>query len=169
MAEFQALERFQVQLPGGEEISFCDNKEMKKQMINHYEDWEKKPGHVTPIPLVRVPRVFLHNNQMPEFLKKRFQPVQKGEDGEMKIFNCLLRLSSLNFDVGLAVFPNVDRNCFRHLDSHVEIDDVLIHPKKGVFIFNVKNTEKVKVKQIADDVKKHGGFLRRLCSGGYSR
>ena len=135
------LESFQIQLPGGDEISFCDTETMTRQMEEHYEDWKAKPGTVTSIPFVRVPRVFLEDNQMPKFLQKQMEANQKGEEGEMKIFKCALGLSSLKLEVGLAIFPNVDSHCFKKLDSHVEIDMILVHPKKGIFVFNVKNAK----------------------------
>ena len=79
------MEHFRVQIPGGESpIAFCDDEEMRRQMENHYGDW-KKPGTVTPIPLARIPRVFLHDQQMPTFFKKQFQPIQKGETGEIQV------------------------------------------------------------------------------------
>ena len=123
-------------------------------MKNHYGDW-KRPGTVTPIPLARIPRVFLYDNQMPGLFKKRFQPIQKGEKGEIQIFKCALGLASLGDDVGMAVFPNIDSQCFKGFGSHVEIDLVLIHPKKGAFVFNVKNAAKINARKIADDILRH--------------
>ena len=81
------------------------------------------------------------------------------------MFKCALGLASLG-DVGMAVFPNVDSQCFKGLKGfHVEIDMVLIHPQKGAFLFNVKNAEKVSPRSIADDVLRHASFLRQLCRG----
>ena len=159
------LESFLVHMPGGgKSIQLTNDEAMEAQMVGHYGDWRRKPGSVTPIPLVRIPRIFLRNSEMPEFFKKRFKSLQTGEQGEMRVFNCVRELSSLKLDVGLALFPNVDSQCFKNKDVHVEIDMILIHPVKGIFIFNVKNTEKIIAeKDIVPDVKKHGDFIRRLC------
>ena len=143
MDEFQnELESFMIQIPGCQiTFSLCDDETLEQQMKNHYGDW-KKQGSVTPIPLVRIPRVFAHDSQMPKFLKKRLQPNQTGERGEIQIFKCLLQLAKIG-DIGSALYPNVDSNCFRKIKAHVEIDMVLIHPCKGAFAFNVKNAEKI--------------------------
>ena len=66
---------------------------------------------------------------------------------------------------GLALFPNVDSQCFKGLKSHVEIDLVLLHPHKGIFLFNVKNQKKLKAPGIVDDIERHSSFLRNLCQG----
>ena len=115
---------------------------------------------------------------MPEYFVKKFARQRKGEKGEIDVFQQVLRLSSLcgkdgkNETIGLAAFPNVDSSCFQegkeNIIKHAEIDLVLLHPKKGIFIFNVKNQVHDQLKEsaskIVEDIKdKHSVFLRQLC------
>ena len=71
---------------------------------------------------------------------------------------------------GVIIFPNFDgSHIFKSKAASVEIDMALIHPTKGVFVFNVKNEGTSKdadrAKQLAGvrkDIKKHTNFIRFL-------
>ena len=69
---------------------------------------------------------------------------------------------------GVMIFPNFDgSHIFKSQVAHVEIDMILIHPTKGVFVFNVKNKGSsrkcTKEKQcVRDDIEKHTKFIRLL-------
>ena len=71
---------------------------------------------------------------------------------------------------GVIIFPNFDgSHIFKSKAASVEIDMALIHPTKGVFVFNVKNEGSSKqvdrAKQLAGvrkDIKKHTNFIRLL-------
>ena len=211
------LNSFVIRIPGGsDDIKLTDTEELQRQLLNHHGDW-KTSGRVTPIPLVRIPpvSVFLEEDQLPDFCKKRFARNRAGEKGEVDVFKQVERLTGLcgggnggcgssgignggsgssgignggggsgigngggdshpNTNIGheakiqtalgMAAFPNVDSRCFKDLRSHVEIDLVLLHPQKGIFLFNVKNQKNgLDAAKIVGDVKRHANFLRQLC------
>ena len=69
--------------------------------------------------------------------------------------------------MGVMIFPNFDgSHIFKSTVASVEIDMVLIHPKKGVFVFNVKNRKQGRSKKQFDgverDIKDHTKFIRLL-------
>ena len=66
---------------------------------------------------------------------------------------------------GAMVFPNFDgSHIFKCQVAKVEIDMVLIHSKKGIFVFNVKNQrgKGTSAKEVKEDIDKHGKFIRML-------
>ena len=69
--------------------------------------------------------------------------------------------------MGVMIFPNFDgSHIFKSTVASVEIDMVLIHPKKGVFVFNVKNRKQGRSKKqnegVKQDIKDHTNFIRLL-------
>ena len=56
----------------------------------------------------------------------------------------------------------MDGNHFLSKEAHVELDVVVVHPKKGIFVLNVKNAINIKEKNLAEDVRKHTNFIRLL-------
>ena len=73
---------------------------------------------------------------------------------------------------GVMIFPNFDgSHIFKSKVACVEIDMALIHPTKGVFVFNVKKEGSFNRKQVhcdkqtegvKKDIKKHTNFIRLL-------
>ena len=67
--------------------------------------------------------------------------------------------------LGIIVFPNVDSShVFTTPAAKVEIDMVLVHQTKGVFIFNVKNVggSSLSSEKLLKDIKKHKRFIKML-------
>ena len=70
------------------------------------------------------------------------------------------------------VFPNIDGS---HIfekggPGSVEIDMIVAHPLKGFFVFNIKNAQKVSLKDVQSNLRKHFDFVRYvLCYNGLSK
>ena len=165
---------FTVKLPGDDElveIKLTDNKTLLKFVESQYPDW-KKEGSVTLVPEVRIPKLSLYSTTLPERVKREhYSPVKKGEEAELKVYRALKQLAGN--EKGILVFPNVDgHEIFKEEKSNeldVEIDAIVLHPTKGVFIFNVKNASTkhgANEKDICDDMKRHSKFIHTLMTVG---
>ncbi|XP_063713900.1 uncharacterized protein LOC134841793 [Symsagittifera roscoffensis] len=169
MREFhKELENFELDLPGREKVSFNNNARLLEIMRSQYPNWEEA-GKVTSIPIARIPRLFLKNVYMSKDQQKEFHPLQKGEEGEIKIYQLLLESLDKNRK-GVLVLSKVNgREMFATTSAQVEIDTVLIHPAKGVFLFNIKaqGGKGLTPQKVEKDFKKHSNFLRMLMQYGY--
>ena len=156
------LNNFSVKFPGILTASFCDNSSLLNFVESQYPDWKNK-GKTTSVPIARVPKIFLHANQMPKDLQSHYQATIKGEEAEIKVYRHLLNLR--HDQEGLLIFPNINgTEIFRKQSAelHVELDTVMIHPKKGIFIFNVKNAQGrhgFNENNIKSDLEKHTKFI----------
>ena len=159
---FQELDLFEIDMPGGQKIPFKNNKALLDLLNIQYPHW-REDGHVTSVPIARVPRLFLHNLQMSKQLAKEFASLQKGEGGEIKLYR-LLKDAKYSNGNGVVIFPNVNgREIFKSTMAHVEIDTVLTHPSKGIFVFNVKAVGgRLTPQKLKGDIERHGNFLRKL-------
>ena len=159
--EFQKeLANFQILFPGGKKINFSDNEFLASFLQHQFPDWKRQ---VTSVPVARLPRLFLQHDQMPTTtLRGQLSSLQKGEAGEISVYDFLMK-SGEYLECGCLVFPNVDgTRHFRCSVGCVELDVVVLHPKKGAFVFNVKNAGNVKEKSIVADILKHSHFIRLI-------
>ena len=161
----QELEELRIQMPGSgiETVSILDDQVMLNMVHKQYPDWKDR-GKVTSIPVARIPKLFLHNQQMTESLQKIFKGTQKGDLAEKKLYMLFMEGKFPGLPEFL-VFPNYDGSqMFDTQIAKVEIDLILIHQTKGVFIFNVKNVggKSASVRKMKEDIEKHTLFLRVL-------
>ncbi|XP_075253767.1 uncharacterized protein LOC142345556 [Convolutriloba macropyga] len=165
---------FTVKLPGDNElveINLTDNKTLLKFVESQYPDW-KKEGSVTLVPEVRIPKLFLYSTTLPERVKREhYSPVKKGEEAELKVYRALKQLAGN--EKGFLVFPNVDGHKMfikqKSEELNVENDTVVVHPTKGVFIFNVKDASAkhgASKENIFDDMERHSTFIHTLMTVG---
>ena len=136
---YKELDDFELQLPGRgkDSVPFSANQVLLEMLQEMYPDWEEE-GKVTSVPVARIPQQFLHNRAMCKKLEERLKSTQKGELGEQKLYR-LFAHGNFDDQPGVIIFPNL--NCshlFRTQVAKVEIDLLLVHQRKGVFIFNVK-------------------------------
>ena len=162
---FAELDEFELQLPGGgsQTYPFSSNDVLVRMLRKIYPDW-KEEGKVTSIPIARVPQLFLHNLAMCKELEKTFKGTQKGELAERKLYQLFVH-GKFPDQPGVIVFPNFNgSHIFQTQVAKVEIDMVLVHPHKGVFIFNVKNVggKSTSQTELEDDIKKHSNFIGML-------
>ena len=155
------LNTFRVHLPGGDEISIADEVAVLKLFDSLNPDWSTA-GHVTSIPIARVPRVFLQNSEMAKNFVDRYSSSQTGEFGEIDVYKKLLNLKSMKQVGGTLIFPNVDGNHFKSPEAKVEIDIVVIDSRKGIIVVSVKNSTLVKKMHHVEDMEKHTKFIRLL-------
>ncbi|XP_063717407.1 uncharacterized protein LOC134844590 [Symsagittifera roscoffensis] len=155
------LNNFRIHLPGGDEISIADEAAVLKLFESQNPDWSTA-GHVTSIPIARVPRVFLQNSEMTKNFVDRYSSLQTGEFGEIDTYEKLLSLKNMNQVGGTLIFPNVDGNHFNSPEAKVEIDFVVIDSQKGVIVISVKNSTLVKKMNHVKDMEKHTKFIRLL-------
>ena len=167
-AFYSELSNLEIHWPGGGLVGFRDEGENTLNKMVHYQypNW-KTSGHVTSIPIARVPKIFLHNVKLSKNLQKVFNLTQKGEDGEMKVYKSLANDLNLEKE-GLILLPNVDASHIFEKTSigSVEIDMIVAHPSKGIFIFNVKNVKKISNDSIKKESLKHSQFVRHLANFG---
>ena len=163
----QELQKIRIQMPGsgGETASILDDEVMLNMVRKQYPDWKEK-GTVTSVPVARIPKLFLHNLQMAKSLEKIFKPTQKGDLAEKQLYMLFME-GNFSGLPGFLVFPNFDGSqMFDTKAAKVEIDQILIHQTKGVFIFNVKNVggKSASSQKMKDDIAKHRRFLRILAT-----
>ena len=154
------LDSFEIHLPARNIVKFSNDEALQDFMDHQYPRWNLT-GNVTSIPVFRTPQLFLTGEQLAETVRERFKSCQKGEYGEIKVYESLLQTSE-NLDDGILVLPNMDGNHFLSNEAHVELDVVVVHPKKGIFVLNVKNAINIKEKNLAEDMRKHTNFIRLL-------
>ena len=161
-----ALMQLEIQTAGGSIKPFNDTSALKNWVQSQYPDW-KSVGKITAVPEARIPRLFLHSDQLSRPLRNQFQSLATGEDGEIRVFTELMKLK--NNSEGLLIFPSLNGSeIFKNKlpELQVEIDILLIHPKKGVFIFNIKNVQNkrngLNESEMREDFEKHSKFVRYL-------
>ena len=162
-AFFKELDSFQLHMPGGKTVDFSETDVLLNMVHKQYPRW-KETGSVTSIPTARVPKLFLHNQQMTKEVEKKLKSVQQGDGAEKNLFRLFIE-SSFQQQPGVLIFPNLDGSqIFKTQVAKVEIDMVLIHQSKGIFVFNVKNEggKRTTGGKIKEDIEKHNKFIRML-------
>ena len=165
---YHELDDFELDMPGRQKVPFRDNNNLLKMLRCQYSNWEDE-GRITSVPTARIPRLFLRNIQMSSALQKEFKSLQKGEEGEIKIYRLLMENDD-KYRSGVMMFPNVNgREIFSTPSAQVEIDTILAIPVKGVFLFNIKaqGGKGLTPQKIQEDFIKHSAFLRMLMQYGY--
>ena len=160
---FQELDSFEFDLPGKHRVPFSDNQTLLEIVRFQYPGW-KNVGNVTSVPIARLPRLFLKQTQMSSKLQIEFKYLQKGEEGEIRIYQLFMNNND-NMQDGIMVLPNVDGSkLFDTPSAKVEIDQVLLHPTKGVFVFNIKSQggKGLTPQKIQEDFKRHCSFIKSL-------
>ena len=160
---FIELDTFMFRLPGNKNISFSENQILRQMIDQQYPRW-KDAGKITSVPVARVPKLFLHGSQLEKLLQKQLKSLSTGDEGELKLYRLFMDGNFIG-QPGAIVFPNVDgSHIFKCKAGRVEIDMVLIHSKKGIFVFNVKNQsgKRTSVRKVREDIDKHNKFIRML-------
>ena len=158
----EELEKTIIHWPGGAEIKLDRNNALLEFMKIQYPEW-KKPGNKISVPCIKIPHIMVRNVDLSKELQTHYKSLVKGEEGENKIYK-LFTNEVLTEDAGIIIFPNVDGS---HLfekggPGSVEIDMIVAHPQKGLFIFNVKNKTIKKGKEtenLKQETMKHAKFL----------
>ena len=159
----EELDTFNIRMPGNKDIPFSENQIFLQMIEQQYPRW-KDPGKITSVPVARVPKLFLHGLQLEKLLQKQLRSVSLGDEGEIKLYRLFMDGNFMG-QPGAIVFPNVDgSHIFKCQVAKVEIDMVLIHSKKGIFVFNVKNQrgKGTSAKEVKEDIDKHSNFIRML-------
>ena len=174
MAEFSDQEsifvkelddEFELQMPGcgTKPVSVSDNESLVRMLRKVYPEW-KEEGKVTSVPIARMPQLFLHNLALCKDLQRTLKGTQKGDLAERKLYKLFVQ-GNFPRQPGMIVFPNVNGSqIFKSQVAKVEIDMVLVHQLKGVFIFNVKNVggSTLSSEKLQKDIDKHKQFIRLL-------
>ena len=158
----EELEKTIIHWPGGAEIKLDRNNALLEFVKIQYPEW-KKPGNKISVPCIKIPHIMVRNVDLSKELQTHYKSLVKGEEGENKIYK-LFTNEVLTEDAGIIIFPNVDGS---HLfekggPGSVEIDMIVAHPQKGLFIFNVKNKTIKKGKEtenLKQETMKHAKFL----------
>ena len=159
----EELDTFNIRMPGNKDIPFTENQIFLQMIERQYPRW-KDPGKITSVPVARVPKMFLQGSQLEKLLQKQFRSVSAGDEGEIKLYRLFMDGNFMG-QPGAIVFPNVDgSHIFKCKAGRIEIDMVLIHSKKGIFVFIVKNQggKGTSVREVEEDIDKHSKFIRML-------
>ena len=158
----QELDNLEIHWPGDAVKLFNDDDALKKFMEHQYPDW-KKSGQTTSTPCVRIPQIIIPNKQLGKKLQIHYRNLERGDIGESKLYKLFVNEVSTD-DSGIIIFPNVDgSHIFRQKGpGSVEIDMLIAHPRKGIFVFNVKNEKKLNFRKLQSHIKKHTDFVRFL-------
>ena len=162
---YQELEGLQLQMPGsgGETVSFSAKDVLLNMVRKQYPDWRNR-GEKTSVPPARIPKLFLHNLHMEKSLEKTLKSTQKGDEAEKQLYKNFMG-GDFSGQPGFIVFPNFDgSHLFKTQIARVEIDMILVHQMKGVFIFNVKKVggKSAASNKMKEDIAKHRNFVQML-------
>ena len=159
----EELDTFNIRMPGNKDIPLSEKQIFLQMIEQQYPGW-KDPANITSIPVARVPKMFLHGSQLEKLLQQQLRSVFAGDEGEIKLYRLFMDGNFMG-QPGAIVFPNFDgSHIFESQVAKVEIDMVLIHSKKGIFVFNVKNQggKGTSVRKVREDIDKHSKFIRML-------
>ena len=160
---FEELDKFNFRMPGNAYKRFSENQTFLQIIEQQYPRW-KDPGNIISVPVARVPKLFLHGSQLEKMLQQKSKSLSTGDEGEIKLYRLFMD-GNFTGQPGAIVFPNVDgSHIFKCKAGSVEIDMELIHSKKGIFVFNVKNQggKGTSAKEVKEDIDKHSKFIRML-------
>ena len=161
---FKELDTFNFRMPGNANIPFSENQIFLQMIEQQYPRW-KDPGKITSVPVARVPKMLLHGSQIEKLLQKQLKSLSTGDEGEIKLYRLFMDGNFMG-QPGAIVFPNFDgSHIFKSQVAKVEIDMVLIHSKKGIFVFNVKNQGgkgTTPAKEVKEDIDKHSKLICML-------
>ena len=104
-------------------------------------------------------------------LRDYYKTLNKGEKTEDKLYRLFVNEVRTD-DAGVIILPNVEGfHIFgKGGPGSVEIDMIVAHPQKGIFVFNVKNDQKPNLQKLKYDMEKHSNFVRLLsCYNGQSK
>ena len=150
--EFQTeLKSFKVKYPGDDEVLLGNHECLFKFAEPYLSEW--KEGNIVSVPHVRNPRIFLREGN-----SKESNSLIRGEKGEAEVYKKLLNLNPVEADKnnGLLVFPNLNGDTkFKSKMGKIEIDCIIVHARQGVFIINIKNSTRISIKELCDDMTKH--------------
>ena len=161
------LKTYEILLPGNQKIQFTDSEVLLELVEKQYPGW-KNGGQVASVPIARVPRLLLQGSQLEKQLEKDFSKVnEKGDKAERRLYKLFIDGGFTDKEYGFLVFPNFDSSrIFKTQVAKVEIDMILVHARKGIFIFNVKNIGGKKWKgsklSLEEHIQKHKKFIRML-------
>ena len=161
------LKTYNILLPGNQKIQFTDSQALLDLVQKQYPGW-KNGGQVASVPIARVPRLLLQGPQLEKQLTADLKKVtEKGDKAERMLYKLFVDRVFTDKEFGFIVFPNFNSSrIFKTQVAKVEIDMILVHARKGIFIFNVKNIGGKKRKgskvSLKEHIQKHKKFIRML-------
>ena len=119
-----------------------------------------KNCQVSSIPVARIPKLFLGSSLLENEMQWKLKAYFEKEEGKRQL-NSLFVYGDFSDQPGVLVFPNFD-NIFKTKGTKVEIDMIRAHPKKGLFVFNVKNQTSggASNESVQKESEKHGKLIR---------
>ena len=160
---FRELETLEVKIPGGQRFPFNDETLMRLFLVQ-LPNW-KHDGQISWIPTNSDPRLRRGQTQVSKERQKRDSRFQlKRENDISKLHKLLVGMAGRNQN-GIAVFPNIStREVFKTSMAKVDMDLVLAHSTKGLFVFNVysQSVTEMTATKIQTNCKEHFNFVRAL-------
>ena len=163
---YEELDHMQLCIPGSgaNKIPFSHDQALLDMVRKQYPHWGEV-GNVTSVPIARIPKLFLQNIQLTKELQETLKSTQKGDFAEKRLYKMFVGETFSN-QPGIIVYPNFNGNeLFKSQAAKVEIDMILVHQSKGIFIFNVKNVRgksRKSSEEIGDEIKNHSNLVRML-------
>ena len=154
------LEALKLHTPGGRVIPF-NNEDLISLFHIQHPNW-KHDGRVSWVPTDSDPRHRGRKTPLSIERQKRDRFQQKREYDKSKLHKLLVGIADLNQE-GITAFPDITtREVFQTPMAKVQMDLVLAHSAKGLFVFNVYSqpVTEMTATTIQTEADEHFNFLR---------
>ncbi|XP_075240535.1 uncharacterized protein LOC142335986 [Convolutriloba macropyga] len=149
-----------------EKVKFSDDAQLLGFFKGQYPYW-RIAGAVLSIPPLETPRIRLQRKEELEKIKNDKGNL-KGKMGEWKIHDYRSEIGKSSSG-RLLLFPNLNGKALRAQEAQVEIDLLVVHPNKGIFVFSVKNAKTFSNKNMLEQIQRHMRFVQIIRDYGYDR
>ena len=152
------LEALELQIPGGQKVSFRDDAEVLKVFQNHHPNWGKE-GCTSSVPIDNP-------NPSPKTPPRITNSKGQGAFGVYKLF---LKSADKN-QKGLMLFPNLNsRKLGVFENADFQIDLVIAHPTKGIFVFTTSSEKNKNAEILLDKNNRNCEFMKMLIDYGHDK
>ena len=151
------VDAFQIQSRHGEKLKLSNQNGLLSIFKREYPEWPADSLVITIPPMAP-------SQKKPEELTDdviRNLGSIKGKEGEDKIYNYFVDAGEKSSD-GLLLFPNLTGRDLMTKVPMFEIDLVVIHPTKGVFVVSVKSGTNFRTTDELESMKRHMTLIREI-------
>ena len=156
------LEALELQIPGGQKVSFRDDAEVLKVFQNHHPNWGKE-GCTSSVPIDN-PNPNPNPNPSPKSPPRITN--SKGQ-GAFNVYKLFLKSADKN-QKGLMLFPNLNsRKLGVFENADFQMDLVIAHPTKGIFVFTMSSEKNKDAEVLLDKNKRNCELMKMLIGYGH--
>ena len=158
----EELDQLVFEQPNGSRIHFSDDQSILNLFRQQCPNW--KDQGITSVPMARRPHFLLCGKQMTKEAQQKMKANLKGDEAEKNIYRLFIEECSSS-SPGMIVIPNFSTDArFSTKGTKVEIDLIVIHPCRGIFLLNVKNRgqKSPSVNKIGETLERHIRLVQML-------